>query len=47
MPVPLEEFTPLYGQNERNCMLDKQGSHSTRDSVATAQTQFTDLTDPI
>ena len=34
-------------KNIGNCMLDKQGSHSTRDSTATAQMQFTTLTDPI
>ena len=47
MPEPLEQFTPLYVQNIRNCMLDKQGSHSMTDSTATAQMQFTTLADPI
>ena len=28
MPIPLEQFTLLYVQNIRNCMLDKQGSQS-------------------
>ena len=33
MPPPLKQFNLLYAQNIRNYMLDKQGSHSTRDSV--------------
>ena len=31
----------------RNCMLDKEGSHSKRGSTATAQMQFTTLTNLI
>ena len=51
MSIPLEQFPLLYVQNIRNFMLDKQdstrfNSHK-QDSTATAQMQFTTLTDPI
>ena len=47
MSIPLEQFTQLYVQNIRNCLLDEQGSNSMRDSMATTQMQFTTLTDLI